>query len=64
MGTNRSEADFRISLQQLLNEDRFRRAAKAFASRHSGFYPDQAVSFAVRVIETVLTHHFVHSQNR
>ncbi|MDI1278936.1 nucleotide disphospho-sugar-binding domain-containing protein [Methylobacter sp.] len=54
MGTNRSEADFRISLQQLLDEGRFRAAAKAFASRHSGFHPEQAVSFAVRVIETVI----------
>jgi len=54
MGTNRSEADFRISLQQLLDEERFRVAAKAFASRHSGFHPDQAVSYAVRVIETVI----------
>jgi UDP:flavonoid glycosyltransferase YjiC (YdhE family) len=56
MGTNRSEADFRTSLQQLLNEDRFRWAAKAFATQHAGFHPDQAVSHAVRVIETVLSH--------
>lgn len=54
MGTNRSEADFRISLQKLLDEDRFRAAAKAFAAQHSGFHPDQAVSYAVRVIEAVL----------
>ncbi|WP_031435811.1 glycosyltransferase [Methylobacter tundripaludum] len=56
MGTNRNEADFLGSLQQLLDEDRFRWAAKAFASQHSGFHPDQAVSSAVRVIETVLSH--------
>ncbi|MFI3156854.1 MAG: glycosyltransferase [Methylococcaceae bacterium] len=55
MGTNRSEADFRTALQQLLNEDRFRWAAGAFAARHSGFHPDQAVGYAVRVIETVLS---------
>lgn len=56
MGTNRNEADFLGSLQQLLDEDCFRWAAKAFASQHSGFHPDQAVSSAVRVIETVLSH--------
>jgi len=57
MGTNRSEAGFKDSLQQLLNEDLFRRAAREFASQHSGFHPDQAVSYAVRVIETVLSQH-------
>jgi len=56
MGTNRNEADFLGSLKQLLDEDRFRWAAKAFASQHSSFHPDQAVSSAVRVIETVLSH--------
>lgn len=54
VGTNRSEADFRVSLQQLLNEDRFRDAAKAFAARHSGFHPDQAISYTAQVIETIL----------
>jgi len=56
MGTNRNEADFRGSLQQLLDENRFRWAAKAFAAKHAGFHPEQAVSYAVRVIETVLSH--------
>lgn len=59
MGTNRSEVDFQASLQQLLNEDRFRVAARAFALKHTGFHPDQAVSHSVRVIETVLSHHLV-----
>ncbi|MDO9107228.1 MAG: hypothetical protein Q7U57_19980 [Methylovulum sp.] len=54
MGTNRSDADFRSSLQQLLNEDRFRCAASTFASRHAGFHPHQAVSYVVEVIESVL----------
>lgn len=55
IGTNRGEADFRSSLQQLLNEDRFRESAKAFAAQHIGFHPDQAVNHTVRVIETVLS---------
>ncbi len=59
MGTKRSEVDFRTSLQQLLDEDRFRQAAKAFAAQHNGFHPDRAVNYAVRVIETVLSHHLV-----
>lgn len=54
MGTNRSEAEFRSALQQLLNEDRFRGAARSFAAQHSGFHPDQAAGYAVRAIETVL----------
>ncbi len=59
MGTTRSETDFRTSLQQLLNEERFLEAAKAFAAQHAGFHPDQAISHTVRVIETVLSRHLV-----
>lgn len=54
LGKNRSEEDFRASLQRLLNEDCFRRAANSFASRHTGFHPGQAVSHVVQVIEAVL----------
>lgn len=57
VGTNRSVEDFRRSLHLLLNEDRFRSAASAFASQYAGFHPDQAVAYVVEVVEAVLRGH-------
>ena len=50
----RSETQFRELLERALNTPAYRRQAKAFANRHAGFNPEQALNQAVRVIEALL----------
>ena len=50
----RSETQFSELLEQTLQTPAYRQQAKAFAHRHAGFNPEQALNQAVRMIEALL----------